>query len=168
MSEQVEEEVADPKARYKRFIERVSEDEDFIVDSEVSGLENAIMEYAEHPEQVKELFNIIADSIPIEKIIKKSGIDLEKEKELNEERTKEVLELIKKQIKLNKELVKVMSDLNKNIEIIEIFNKNIKSIIKGTKKIKKKNKEKRDPFEVIVPKNFWESILEDKDILSDE
>ncbi len=27
---------------------------------------------------------------------------------------------------------------------------------------------KRDPFEVIVPKNFWKSILEDEDILGDE
>jgi len=166
MSKQVEEEIPDPKARLKIFKERSSED--FIVDSETNSFEQAIMDYAEHPAQAREFGNIIADLIPIEKIMKKSGIDLEKEKKLSEERNKEFLELLKKQIEVYKELVKEISDLNNNIDIIEIFNNNIKEMKKISKKFKKKNKEKRDPFEVIVPKNFWESILEDKDILSDE
>ena len=172
MNEQIEEEVSDPKAKLKRFQEILGEDEEFIVNSEISRLEQAIMELAEHPELAKEygnlLVNMVADSIPVEKIMKKSGIDLEKELGLNEERDKEFSELINKQIKAQEELAKSINNLIDNIESIEIFNTNIEKMKKVSKKVKKKKKEKRDPFEVIVPKNFWESILEDEDILSDE
>lgn len=168
MNEQIEKEIPDPKARLKKFKEMFREDEDFIVDSEINGYERAIMEYAEHPEQAKVFFDLIADSIPIEKLMKKTGIDLEKEKELSEERNKEILELFKKQIKIYEELTKVISDLNNNIETIEIFNNNFQEMKKDPKKLKKKKKEKRDPFDVIVPKNFWESILEEEDVLSDK
>lgn len=167
MSDQIKEEISDPKARLKEIEEKFREHEfDFIVDPEIDNIERFMMEYAEHPDQVKEFFNVIAESISIEKLMKKSGIDIEKEKELSEERTKEVLELLKKENEVNEALAKAISDFNNNIEILEIFNKNFQEMKKITKKLKKKKKEKRDPFEVIVPKNFWESILEDEDILS--
>ena len=165
-----EPETPDPKARLKIFKARSGED--IIINPEISIYERAIMDHAEHPEQAKEygniVLNMIADLMPLEKMMKKSGFDLEKELELNEERRKEISELLEKQIKAEEELAKEISDLNNNMEIIKIFNKNLQEMKKVPKKVKKEKKEKRDPFEVIVPKNFWESILEDEDILSDE
>ena len=79
---QIEEEKPDPKAILKIFKESFKEDEYFTVDPEISGIESFMMEYAEHPDRVKEFFNVIAESISVEKLIKESGIDLKKEKEL--------------------------------------------------------------------------------------
>lgn len=165
---QIEEEILDPKARLKTFKENIIEDEYFIVDPEISSIESLLMEYAEHPDRVKEFFNVIAESISVEKLIKESGIDLEKEIEQNEERTKEFLELFKNLVENNEEIAKGIREIINKIEVIEIFNKNFQEMMKDSKKLRKKKKDKRDPFEVIVPKNFWESILEDEDILSDE
>lgn len=168
MNEQVEKKISVPKIRLKRFKEISTEDYNLSIDPEINLIDNTIMEIAQHPEQAKELFNLIADSISVEKLMRKTGIDLKKEKELSEERNKEVLELFKKQIEIYEELAKVISDLNNNIEIIEIFNNKFQEMKKDSKKLKKKKKEKRDPFDVIVPENFWESILEDEDVLSDK
>lgn len=165
---QIEEEISDPKTRLKRFKESIGEEEDFIVDQEISDIERFMMEYAEHPDRVKEFFNVVAESISVEKLMKESGIDLEKELEQNEERTKEFLELFKKLVEHNEKIAKGIREIVNNIEVIETFNKNFQEMMKDSKKLRIKRKEKRDPFEVIVPKNFWESILEDEDIFSDE
>ncbi len=161
---QIEEEKPDPKAILKIFKESFKEDEYFTVDPEISGIESFMMEYAEHPDRVKEFFNVIAESISVEKLIKESGIDLKKEKELGEERIKEVLEVFKKQIEVNEELAKAINNLNKNIEIIEIFNENFQQ---SSQMKSKKEKIDKNIFDIDIPSDFWDDILLEEDFDDD-
>jgi len=55
---------------------------------------------------------------------------------------------------LNKEFMEMIREL---IKELKIFNKNMDIINKGNKKVQTTGK--KDPFEVIVPKNFWKDIL---------
>lgn len=57
---------------------------------------------------------------------------------------------------LNKEFTEVIKEL---IKELKIFNKNIDIIKKENKKVQ--ITDKKDPFDVIVPKNFWKDILKD-------
>ena len=112
MSEQIGKEISIPKTRLKRFKEIFGKDDEFVINPEISEIDRTIMEIAEHPGGAEELANLLIEIIPFKKLMEKTGIDLEKEKELNEERTKEILELSKKQIETNEELAKAISDLN--------------------------------------------------------
>lgn len=108
-----------------------------------------------------------------------SGIDLKKEKDLSEKRYKDFIDLLSEGIEVYKKFTNELEKFNKNfsekkittiVKKFEIFNKSIENFEKA--KIerfnipfelqKKKAIEKKDPFEIMIPKNFWKEIFKEE------
>ena len=151
-----------------------------IIFGEMDIYDELTMNQAMHKESAinyfKEVFKLVEEV---------SGIDLKKEKDLNEKRYKEFIDLIREGIEVYKKFTNELEKLNKNFsenqidsilkkfeilnKIIEYFEKvNMEKFNIPLEPKKKKVVEKKDPFEIMVPENFWEDLLKDEDFFDEE
>ncbi len=183
MKKKKEKKLSDPKQVLNSFLMKTGQDfyksvrereeEMFIVDQEgLNTYEQATIDIAEHKEDAQNLFSTIVSLMPVkqmtEQFMEQTGIDIEKEKAINDQRYTEVVKLFKEGVSTLKSLSEKSDSIDKLLDSMEVFKELLNELKEFKKTYNKAQPIKEDYilksdvddiFDIDVPENFWEDIL---------
>lgn len=186
MTEQKSEVTPHAKERLKGFLEKISGVDLNKIDTLPQNIfKGIVMEIAQHPDDFEDYVLSV-----YEKMKEISGIDIKKEKDLNEKRFQDLMAILKGSFetfnkfaielkkfneKFDKEDLDNLGRFNNSFDFekvtelikqISLLNENVQSRL--VVKNKEEQMPKKDPFKIMVPKNFWKEILKDESLLNED
>ncbi len=143
---------------------QIPPEEEFIIKPEINPFDKIKQELALHSDDAKEVLETITKLYFDSETVKKFREQIKED--FNEDQLKELLESSNKTFNVFEGLIEELKRFNNNFELIREFNENFQKLTE--QKDKKESIIDKEIFKIDIPKDFWDDILTEEEIVDDD